>query len=85
MSVSLLPGWQTDMAPGSPRISFDLAPDWKTYWRSPGDTGIPPLFDWSGSENLRVGPLCTGRARMCFRSTGCRASATRTNLCCRSN
>ena len=24
---------------------------WKTYWRSPGDAGIPPLFDWSASEN----------------------------------
>ncbi len=26
---------------------------WKTYWRTPGDAGgIPPEFDWSGSENL---------------------------------
>ncbi|MGR3492898.1 MAG: protein-disulfide reductase DsbD domain-containing protein, partial [Shimia sp.] len=25
---------------------------WHTYWRAPGDTGIPPRFDWSGSENL---------------------------------
>lgn len=29
-----------------------LAPGWKTYWRSPGDAGIPPAFDWSGSRNL---------------------------------
>lgn len=34
-------------------IEIRLAPKWKTYWRSPGDTGIPPEFDWSGSENLR--------------------------------
>ena len=25
---------------------------WKTYWRSPGDAGIPPNFDWSGSKNV---------------------------------
>lgn len=32
-------------------IEITLSPGWKTYWRSPGD-GIPPSFDWSGSENL---------------------------------
>lgn len=27
---------------------------WKTYWRSPGDAGgVPPAFDWTGSENLK--------------------------------
>jgi suppressor for copper-sensitivity B len=25
---------------------------WKIYWRSPGDAGIPPHFDWQGSANL---------------------------------
>jgi suppressor for copper-sensitivity B len=25
---------------------------WKTYWRSPGEVGIPPTIDWTGSENL---------------------------------
>ncbi len=24
----------------------------KTYWRMPGDSGLPPSFDWSASENL---------------------------------
>jgi DsbC/DsbD-like thiol-disulfide interchange protein len=24
---------------------------WKTYWRMPGDGGVPPTFDWSGSVN----------------------------------
>ncbi len=28
---------------------------WKTYWRSPGDAGgVPPDFDWKGSDNLRA-------------------------------
>ena len=29
-----------------------LAPSWKIYWRSPGDAGLPPVFDWAGSDNL---------------------------------
>jgi DsbC/DsbD-like thiol-disulfide interchange protein len=24
---------------------------WKTYWRTPGDAGVPPTFDWTGSAN----------------------------------
>lgn len=24
----------------------------KTYWRTPGDSGVPPHFDWSGSTNV---------------------------------
>jgi len=34
-------------------LRLSLAPGWKTYWRSPGEAGIPPLFDWSGSVNLK--------------------------------
>ncbi len=33
-------------------IEIRLEKDWKTYWRYPGDAGVPPHFDWSGSENL---------------------------------
>jgi DsbC/DsbD-like thiol-disulfide interchange protein len=33
-------------------IEIALSPGWKTYWRYPGDAGIPPRFDWSGSENV---------------------------------
>ncbi len=34
-------------------LDLVLAPGWKTYWRSPGDAGIPPSFDWSGSQNVK--------------------------------
>jgi DsbC/DsbD-like thiol-disulfide interchange protein len=34
-------------------LDLTLAPGWKTYWRSPGDAGIPPSFNWSGSENVK--------------------------------
>ena len=33
-------------------LEFELAPGWKTYWRSPGDGGLPPALDWAGSGNL---------------------------------
>ncbi|MBI1777254.1 MAG: thioredoxin family protein [Proteobacteria bacterium] len=33
-------------------LEFQLAPGWKTYWRTPGDAGYAPRLDWSGSENL---------------------------------
>lgn len=34
-------------------IEIRLAPGWKTYWRYPGDAGVPPRFDFSGSRNLK--------------------------------
>jgi len=33
-------------------IEIKLQPGWKTYWRYPGDSGVPPRFDFGGSENL---------------------------------
>ena len=33
-------------------LEIRLAPGWHTYWRSPGDAGIPPSIDWAGSDNL---------------------------------
>ena len=35
-------------------IAFQLEPGWKTYWRSPGDSGVPPRFDFSKSENVEA-------------------------------
>jgi DsbC/DsbD-like thiol-disulfide interchange protein len=34
-------------------IEVKLQPGWKTYWRYPGDSGVPPHFDFSGSENVK--------------------------------
>jgi DsbC/DsbD-like thiol-disulfide interchange protein len=33
-------------------IAFQLQPGWKTYWRTPGDSGVPPRFDFTKSENI---------------------------------
>jgi DsbC/DsbD-like thiol-disulfide interchange protein len=35
-------------------IAFQLQPGWKTYWRTPGDSGMPPRFDFSKSENIEA-------------------------------
>jgi DsbC/DsbD-like thiol-disulfide interchange protein len=49
---ALLPGWSEPGGGQVAGLSIALAPGWKTYWRNPGDAGIPPRFDWSGSENV---------------------------------
>ena len=38
---------------GSIGLRVRLAPGWKFYWRTPGEGGVPPQFDWSGSRNLK--------------------------------
>jgi DsbC/DsbD-like thiol-disulfide interchange protein len=35
-------------------VAFQLQPGWKTYWRTPGDSGVPPRFDFSKSENIEA-------------------------------
>ena len=35
-------------------VAIQLDPGWKTYWRTPGDSGVPPRFDFSKSENIDV-------------------------------
>src|SRR5436853_5929602 len=30
-----------------------LKPGWHTYWRYPGDAGVPPRFDFKGSTNVK--------------------------------
>ncbi len=34
-------GWQVILKDG-----------WKTYWRSPGDAGLPPRWDWKKAQNI---------------------------------
>ena len=53
LSATVRPGWQMDSGAHMAALDLRLAPGWKTYWRSPGDAGIPPSFDWSGSRNVK--------------------------------
>jgi DsbC/DsbD-like thiol-disulfide interchange protein len=72
--VTILPGWRTEQGTQMAAIRVALAKGWKTYWRSPGDTGIPPRFDWSDSSNLAAVKFYWPRPRVFytdgFRSIG---------------
>jgi DsbC/DsbD-like thiol-disulfide interchange protein len=54
-SIRLLDGGAAE-ASGPRRAGLDLKldPGFKTYWRTPGDSGVPPQFDWSGSTNVET-------------------------------
>ena len=54
VAVSVLPGWRMQDGSHMAALRFEMEPGWKTYWRAPGDAGIPPRFDWRGSRNLKA-------------------------------
>jgi DsbC/DsbD-like thiol-disulfide interchange protein len=35
-------------------LQIDLKPGWKTYWRDPGDTGVPPAISVTGASLAEV-------------------------------
>lgn len=35
-------------------VEIKLKPGWKTYWRYPGDSGVPPVLDFSKSQNVKT-------------------------------
>lgn len=41
-------------APLHAGVEIKLQSGWHTYWRYPGDSGVPPQFDFSGSDNLKT-------------------------------
>ena len=47
---------ENGVPPGAGTVSaglhLKLAEGWKTYWKSPGEVGIPPEIDWEGSTNI---------------------------------
>lgn len=57
--VAKVPGAEVELVAGAvgeagvdAGIEVRLAPGWKTYWRYPGDSGVPPAVSWSGSANV---------------------------------
>lgn len=54
VSLEVLPGWQTDAGTRMVGLQLTLLPGWKTYWRAPGDGGIPPQVSWGGSHNIKM-------------------------------
>lgn len=35
-------------------LQIELAPGWKTYWRNPGDAGVPPQVNLEGGGEARI-------------------------------
>lgn len=69
---------ETDLLPGSftgearvAGLRMRLAEGWKTYWRAPGEAGVPPRFDFSASGNLSDVEILWPRPEM-FESFGMR-------------
>ncbi|MEM8578585.1 MAG: protein-disulfide reductase DsbD domain-containing protein [Pseudomonadota bacterium] len=52
ISARIIPGWDLPDGRHVAGLELVLKPGWKTYWRSPGDAGIPPEFDWSRARNV---------------------------------
>lgn len=52
LAARILPGYPVEGGQMA-GILLTLTPGWKTYWRAPGEAGIPPVFDWSGSGNVK--------------------------------
>ncbi len=50
--IEVLDGGMTARGTYMTALRLTLKAGWKTYWRTPGDGGIPPQFDWSGSLNI---------------------------------
>ena len=43
-----------DAAPLRAGVEIRVKPGWHTYWRYPGDAGVPPRFDFAGSQNVKA-------------------------------
>ena len=54
IDASLITGWRQADGSHMAGIRLKLENGWHTYWRAPGDAGIPPTFDMAGSRNFKA-------------------------------
>lgn len=52
-TLDVRPGWRQSNGTHMAALDIDLAEGWKTYWRSPGDGGIPPRLMLEPNPNIR--------------------------------
>lgn len=52
-AMRLIAGAAKDGAALRAGIEVRLQPGWHTYWRYPGDSGVPPRFSFAGSDNIK--------------------------------
>jgi DsbC/DsbD-like thiol-disulfide interchange protein len=72
VTLELLPGWREADGVHIAALRFELAPGWKTFWRAPGDGGIPTRIAWDGSRNLADVQMIWPRPKV-FRLFGLRS------------
>ncbi len=53
VQLEVLDGGKTANGTYQGALRLKLKDGWKTYWRAPGDAGIPPQFSWKGSGNIQ--------------------------------
>jgi len=51
--VRLMAGIRAAAMRAAAGVELTLAPGWKTYWRYPGDSGVPPRFRFLHSQNVK--------------------------------
>ncbi len=51
-STGIVPGGKFKLG-----VKFDIAPNWHTYYKEPGDSGMPPSFDWELPAGFTAGPI----------------------------
>lgn len=51
-TLEVLPGWREAGGTHIAGVQITLKPGWITYWRAPGDAGIPPQFAFAGSPAI---------------------------------
>lgn len=52
VELRFLTGWWTERGTHMAAFEISLRPGWKTYWRSPGESGIPPRLGWDKAQNI---------------------------------
>ncbi|QXT40345.1 protein-disulfide reductase DsbD domain-containing protein [Gymnodinialimonas ceratoperidinii] len=72
VDVSLMPGYRLDGSRHMAAIRIRLAPGWKTYWRAPGDGGVPTVLRLTRAEGVTGMAIHWPRPQV-FYSNGLRA------------
>lgn len=72
VQIEVLDGGATAQGTHMAALRLTLKPGWKTYWRAPGDAGIPPHFSWRGSRNV-AGAAIRWPAPVVFDQNGMRS------------
>jgi len=55
--ISAEDGLAPDAASVSLGLALEYGEGWKGYWRTPGEVGLAPEIDWTGSTNLKSAEL----------------------------